>query len=614
MPGRTRILVKLRQEMSLKAGAQGMTAWPLFESNLVIRGISTGPTWYVAESLDGDLLPWDTAHRRVAGLLGVDDADIVYAEPDLPQRYPSANEVNAGGQRFALGTPDCKFHDQDRDQRPAGPGFAWHLGSEYSQLATARAAVQFTDPARTRIAHIDTGYDPTHTARPLRILRELERNFVDDDGNPNNASDPNRAHVFDNSGHGTGTIGILAGQNVTQNQNDYLGGAPDADILPLRIANSVILLWTSVLAQAIGYAIQQNCDVISLSMGGLPSSAWNDAVNLAYESGICVVAASGDCFDGKPTHHVVYPARYHRTIAACGVMANGGPYYNLPLTMIEGNWGPASCMTAAIAAYAPNTPWARLGCPNTIDMNGAGTSSSTPQIAAAIALWYEKYKNQLPRDWRRVEAVRYALFQTAKNTDATHFGRGLLRANDALAVTPNLMLPKTPVDDDSFAFLRVLTGLGIAEPTTRERMFNLELTQRYLMNPTLQAVVPDPAKTVGSDQLRAFAEAVIADKDASESLRRLMATRYSATFGKSVPGALLAPPKSYAFHGGSTLIVDLKRCRIAYAIRKRVDNKEREGRTSVFLQHSLSDPLRAMLVDPRVQNAFSRLHGLADLE
>ena len=61
-------------------------------------------------------------------------------------------------------------------------------------------------------------------------------------------------------------IGILAGGKVAE-LNDYLGGAPQADILPIRIANSVVLFYTSVLAQALQYAIQQQCDVVSLSMG-----------------------------------------------------------------------------------------------------------------------------------------------------------------------------------------------------------------------------------------------------------------------------------------------------------------------------------------------------------
>src|SRR5205085_318267 len=115
-------------------------------------------------------------------------------------------------------------------------------------------------------------------------LHDLERNFVNDDGSPNSATDPNRGFLFDNSGHGTGTVAILAAPDVPQNGNQPYGGAPDADILPLRIANSVILFFTSAFAHAIQYAVQQNCDVVSISMGGLPSGAWNDAVNAAYEA------------------------------------------------------------------------------------------------------------------------------------------------------------------------------------------------------------------------------------------------------------------------------------------------------------------------------------------
>jgi len=92
-----------------------------------------------------------------------------------------------------------------------------------------------------------------------------------------------------------GRFEILAGPSVPQNGNQPYGGAPDADILPLRIANSVVLFFTSAFAQAIQYAVQQKCGVVSISMVGLPSGVWNDAVNAAYEAGTCIVAASGDC-------------------------------------------------------------------------------------------------------------------------------------------------------------------------------------------------------------------------------------------------------------------------------------------------------------------------------
>ena len=542
-----RVLVKLRPSVALAATGLRAKLRPLHDRDAApaTLGLTSEPAWYLADLPDGGPTPWDVAHAQLADQLGVAESDVLFAEPDLPQSYPDLNERNRGEQAFALGTDCTAKEQQETFGRQAGPSFAWHLRDDFSELASARDAIAFSDP-RIRIAHIDTGYDKTHAARPERILDALERNFVDADNQPNSAQDPNRRQLFDNSGHGTGTVAILAGSKVAQLNNGYLGGAPQADILPLRIANSVVLFFTSALAQALQYAVAQQCDVVSLSMGGLPSAAWNDAVNNAYEAGICVVAASGDCLAGVPTHHVVYPARYHRTIAACGVMAKGQPYYDLPPPVIEGNWGPDSCMTATLSSYTPNIPWARLGCSTTIDQDGQGTSACTPQIAAAVALWYEKYKNLLPRDWRRVEAVRNALFSSARKVDPQHFGQGILQARSALVVPPLLNLPKTPPDSDSFAFLRVLTGLGIAEVPARETMFNLELTQRWLMNTELQKAVPDPEEPVPLDAVRQFMEAAIGDDGASLMLRRHLANRYVLLFGASAPAtpaAVLPPPR-----------------------------------------------------------------------
>src|SRR5437773_7580190 len=203
-----RLLLKLRPQTSLAAADSNANLRPLFDATvqpneLALTGDSA--SWFIADVPDLGPTGWDAAHSRVSEALGIDDSAILFVEPDLAQSYPDQNEANVGGSPFAIKEPDCKFHDQDSDARPPGPGFAWHLRDEYSQLASARAAVQFSDPGRTRIAHIDTGYDPNHTARPMRMLRDLERNFVNEDGSPNNATDANRRFLFDQSGHGTGT-------------------------------------------------------------------------------------------------------------------------------------------------------------------------------------------------------------------------------------------------------------------------------------------------------------------------------------------------------------------------------------------------------------------------
>jgi hypothetical protein len=537
-----RIMVKLHPSVALAAADPRANLRPLHDEAAPAGplGLATTPEWYLADLPDSvGPNPWDLAHSQVADQLGVDESAILFAEPDLPQSFNDGTEVGPSGAPLAM-APDCPSWALPQDgthNKVTGPGFAWHLLDDYSQLKSARDAVSFSDPRRTRIGHIDTGYDPTHAARPENIRTDLERSFADGDDNPNSSADPGRGQAKpDNSGHGTGTIGILAGGRVGP-ANDYLGGAPHAELLPLRISNSVVLFYASVFAQALQYAVQQQCDVISCSMGGLPSKAWNEAVNNAYEAGTCVVTAAGNNVIGLPSHHVVYPARYRRVIAACGVMADGQPYYNIARPMLQGSWGPDSSMSAAIAAYTPNIPWAVRTCETILRENGEGTSAATPQVAAAVALWYEQYKNVLPRDWRRVEAVRNALFRSAKAGDPEYMGHGILQANAALAVAPDLNLPMTPSDSDSFAFLRVMTGLGISEAPPRETMFNLELTQRYLANPELQEIIPDPGMEVPEDTLRKFMEAVVHDEGASLALRKQIANRYSMVTNVSIPGA-----------------------------------------------------------------------------
>ena len=112
--------------------------------------------------------------------------------------------------------------------------------------------------------------------------------------------------------------------------------------------------------------------MVTLSMGGLPSRAWGEAVDKAYEAGICICAAAGNHVGVAPPRTLVYPARYSRVIAVCGVMADGRPYAGLTGTALEGSFGPDSAMKAAIAAYTPNIPWARFGCAAVVRLQRRG--------------------------------------------------------------------------------------------------------------------------------------------------------------------------------------------------------------------------------------------------
>jgi hypothetical protein len=166
---------------------------------------------------------WDACHDFVAA--NKDSAE--FAEPDLMQRWnaPIQNDGKALG---AVRTGDP--HPQDRENFPAGAGDLWFRDADHGQFADPAALLP--DPGegrRVRIAHLDTGYDPDHKARPIHLSITEQRNYVDDGSDENDARDQSHG-LFDSFSHGTGTLSILAGAPVPGQEG--FGCAPYAEIIP----------------------------------------------------------------------------------------------------------------------------------------------------------------------------------------------------------------------------------------------------------------------------------------------------------------------------------------------------------------------------------------------
>nr|WP_294502945.1 S8 family serine peptidase [uncultured Rhodopila sp.] len=581
-----RMLLKLAtSEATPLAGARlGAAGAPLTLRRLFISGTAAArqgvaaavpAAWYVAEAGTAagfgasSAHPWDLAHSALRDGIGLAGTDILNVEPDLEQSWTWPGSETQG--MAAAGQDRCQADAEKGAPFDTGGAFGWHLDYDHSDLRRAREWVGEAGSAIT-IVHLDTGYDGGHTALPVNLDHRREKNFVE--AGQSAVDQTPATGLLKNRGHGTGTIGILAGgdaNGLVSGLNiapDFgpIGGAPLANIVPVRIANSVVHFWTSTVAEGIDYAREIGADVLSMSMGGLPSQAWADAVNAAYDAGVVLVCAAGNSFGGLPTSLIVYPARFRRVIAACGIMAKGHPYYGLGGPM-EGNVGPASKMATAMAAYTPNIPWLRIGCPNVVDMDGVGTSAATPQVAAAAALWLAKNGNRFPaRDWRRVEAVRAALFGSAVRPAADgadtdpYFGRGRLRARDALDTVPTEAdLRRSDPDSASFAFLHLLSsvfGVAVADDPRRLDMFNIELAQVALNSRAARQAVPDTdlaPDAIDIQQRRRFVEAVLAEPTISIALRQHLeglAGRGSVGGGKS---ANAQPTAETAWPNGADL-------------------------------------------------------------
>lgn len=341
--------------------------------------------------------------------------------------------------------------------------FIWHLDDNHSELKKAAQAVMVkygNNIPPIRIAHIDTGYRK-HISQPKGLKIELGRNFINGQ-NTNDAEDKfNTGFPAEQDGHGCATLAILAGNEIQDGQGyvpykGFVGAIPFAEVIPIRICETVYNLFNANdVATAIDYAVKNNCEVITMSMAGYPTQAVAAAVNRAYEKGVIMVTAAGNnWFQGlqkAAPKSVLYPARFERVIAATGACYDGFPYDSeAPRTnaitsrsaggeVMQGNWGPEAIMDHALAAYTPNLFWANNDNNMPFLRSGGGTSSATPQIAAAAALWLSYNRAELSKlhaPWQRVEAARKALFSTASKAYPLYkkyYGNGIVRAHKALS-------------------------------------------------------------------------------------------------------------------------------------------------------------------------------------
>ena len=157
-----------------------------------------------------------------------------------------------------------------------------------------------------KVCIIDTGVDMDH--QDLAYLGGYD--YVNGDAYPD-----------DDHGHGSHCAGI---STALDNTVGVIGVAPLAHLYATKVLNSAGSGSYSAIVSGINWAVNNGCNVLSMSLGGTSgSSALSTACQNAWNAGRLVVAAAGNSGNAAGTgDNVLYPARYTSVIAVAATDSN----------------------------------------------------------------------------------------------------------------------------------------------------------------------------------------------------------------------------------------------------------------------------------------------------
>lgn len=206
----------------------------------------------------------------------------------------------------------------------------WHL-SDLHKITTGK---------RVRVAQVDTGVETDHPDLVGQIA--LTQNFVD--------GSPDVPEM-----HGTAVAGIIAAR--ADNGIGIAGIAPDATFLALRACweshghGAQATCSSFTLAKALQFALDENAEVINVSVGGPRDQLLERLLDVALSRGITVVGATDpSAGDGG------FPASHRGVLAIAGEGAQHSPAdfllapgRDIPTTLPGRKWGIVSGSSFAAA-------------------------------------------------------------------------------------------------------------------------------------------------------------------------------------------------------------------------------------------------------------------------
>ena len=302
---------------------------------------------------------------------------------------------------------------------------------------------QKTEVPTITIAVLDSGLDLNHIVITEKYLSNISENRY-------NAIDRG-TDITDENGHGTFMTGAI------------LDCAPNnISIIPVKLLNEEGQAEGQYIIRAINYAIEQNVDIINMSLGTQPGSsasgseiALQDAIQTAIDKGIIVVAATGNGDENGIAYNTdilgneVYPAAIPDVIAVGSVKNNlleideEGQIVNKFETYKKPTMTDLTIST--FSNYGSTTDFVAPGeniigiSPENLSSTGliisSGTSQATAHMSAAIAniLSYNKeFTNE-----QVYEILEYYAEDLGAEGKDVYYGNGFVNFNNIQECTCN---------------------------------------------------------------------------------------------------------------------------------------------------------------------------------